>query len=147
MTRKAPRSRRSRAKARGAARYDGARAGRYWGSERLRLGDEFAIVLSAGEPHYVNQAYHRWEMETLLRGLGSARERRVLDLACGLGRVSRVLAGRGARVVGMDNAWAMLLAARRSLRRAGARSPSWAQAVSHRLPFRDASFRDRKSVV
>src|SRR5215470_4487027 len=99
------------------AAYDRALAERYWGSERLKLAEEFKIVLSAGEPRYVNAAYHRWETETLVRALGGARGVRVLDLACGLGRVSRVLARAGARVIGVDNALAMLLAARQNLGR------------------------------
>jgi len=138
--RRAPRARAPRA---AAGAYDRARAELYWGEERLQLGDEFRIVLSAGEAPYVNAAYHRWETGTLVRALGAARGARVLDLACGLGRVGRVLAARGARVVGVDNAGAMLRAARRSLR--GVRGPAarrarWAQAVSDRLPFADASF-------
>jgi ubiquinone/menaquinone biosynthesis C-methylase UbiE len=120
--------------------YDRALAERYWGGERLRLAEEFKIVLSAGEPRYVNAAYHRWETETLARALGDARGVRVLDLACGLGRVSRVLAARGANVVGVDNAFAMLEAARRNLGRQRARA-RLAQAASHALPFAGASFR------
>jgi len=125
------------------AAYDRARAERYWGEERLRLGDEFRIVLSAGEAPHVNAAYHRWETETLGRALGAARGARVLDLACGLGRVARGLAARGAQVIGVDNAGAMLRAARGSLRRgrgAAARRARWVQAVTDRLPFADASF-------
>src|SRR5262245_20828299 len=123
-----------------AADYDRALAERYWGGERLRLAEEFKIVLSAGEPRYVNAAYHRWETETLVRALGHARGVRVLDLACGLGRVSRVLAARGARVTGVDNALAMLRAARRNLGRLDRRA-ALAQAASHALPFADGSFR------
>ncbi len=40
--------------------YDRARAESYWGEERRRLRDEFKIVLSAGEPDFVNAAYHLW---------------------------------------------------------------------------------------
>lgn len=39
---------------------------------------------------------------TLLRLLGDVRDRRVLDAGCGHGYLSRVLAGRGARVVGVE---------------------------------------------
>jgi len=118
--------------------YDRARAERYWGEERLTLGEEFRIVLSAGEPHFVNRAYHVWETETLTRALPRSRGARVLDLACGLGRVSRVLSARGARVVGVDNALAMLRRTRRAL--GGSRRGAVAQAASHALPFADGSF-------
>jgi len=120
--------------------YDRALAERYWGHERLRLAEEFKIVLSAGEPRYVNAAYHHWETETLVRALGNARGVRVLDLACGLGRVSRVLAARGAKVVGVDNALAMLLAARQNLGRHRAKA-SLVQGASNVLPFADGAFR------
>jgi ubiquinone/menaquinone biosynthesis C-methylase UbiE len=122
------------------AAYDRALAERYWGDERLRLAEEFKIVLSAGEPRYVNAAYHHWETETLVRALGNARGVRVLDLACGLGRVSRVLAARGAKVVGVDNALAMLLAARKNLGTHRAKA-SLVQGASNVLPFQDGAFR------
>src|SRR4051812_46357353 len=95
----APQRKRARA---GAARgYDRARAERYWGEERRRLRDEFKIVLSAGEPPFVNAEYHQWEVSTLVGALAPSRGMRVLDLACGLGRVAAPLALSGATVVGV----------------------------------------------
>jgi SAM-dependent methyltransferase len=96
--------------------YDRASAEHYWGEERRKLRDEFRIVLSAGEPPYVNAAYHAWETNTLLASLKPKRGMRVLDLACGLGRVTAPLAATGATVVGVDNAFAMLRAARTKTR-------------------------------
>lgn len=125
-----------------ASSYDRERAERYWGVERRELKDDFRIVLSAGERPAVNAAYHRWESETLLRALPTRSDVRVLDLACGLGRMSAVLAARGIRVLGIDNAMPMLVAARRKLSRAGtrARKPAgWVQSVSHELPVADSS--------
>jgi ubiquinone/menaquinone biosynthesis C-methylase UbiE len=49
---------------------------------------------------------------TLLGLVGDVRGLRVLDLACGSGRVTRALAGRGAAVVGADISDAMLARAR-----------------------------------
>jgi SAM-dependent methyltransferase len=122
------------------ATYDRRLAERYWGVERRRLGETFRIVLSAGEPLAVNAAYHYWETETLVRSLPRGRRRLVLDLACGLGRVASVLAARGVRVVGADNARAMLQAARQAVR-GGRRRPAvgWVQAVSHEIPLAGAS--------
>jgi SAM-dependent methyltransferase len=48
----------------------------------------------------------------LLKLIPDVRERRVLDLACGQGRVSRELARRGAVVVGVDISGALLELAR-----------------------------------
>jgi 2-polyprenyl-3-methyl-5-hydroxy-6-metoxy-1,4-benzoquinol methylase len=138
-------ARRARPRAVAARGYDRARAETYWGEERRRLGDEFKIVLSAGEPAYVNAAYHRWEVSTLVTALAPHRGLRVLDLACGLGRVSAPLALSGATVCGVDNALAMAQAARTKTarlarsRRARVRA-SWAQGFAGALPFADGSF-------
>lgn len=145
-TRSSRRTGPSRSRATKRVAYDRRQAEHYWGDERLRLGEEFRIVLSAGEAHYVNAAYHHWETGMLVRAMGRIRGRRVLDLASGLGRVSRVLTTRGARVVGADNARAMLEAARRGgsprgrLAPRGRRGAMWIQAVSHTLPFAAKSF-------
>lgn len=127
--------------------YDRARAEDYWGDERRRLGEDLRIVLSAGEPHFVNVAYHLWETGSLVSGLGKMRGLRVLDLACGLGRVSRVLAEGGANVIGVDNAFAMLQTSKRKSRNwklPGTKKrrsiPSWLQGTSSALPFDKESF-------
>ena len=51
-------------------------------------------------------------MAALLRVIGDVAGLRMLDLACGHGRLARELARRGARVVGMDLAAALLEKAR-----------------------------------
>jgi SAM-dependent methyltransferase len=125
--------------------YDRAKAERYWGDERRRLKDEFRIVLSAGEAPYVNASYHVWETMSFVRALAPKKGLRVLDLACGLGRVSAPLALTGATVIGVDNAFAMVAQAQKKTQRAAkaekrkARA-GFAQAFSGRLPFADASF-------
>lgn len=48
----------------------------------------------------------------ILACLGPIRGRRILDLGCGKGRFARILAARGARVVGLDVSASMLSTAR-----------------------------------
>lgn len=69
----------------------------------------------------------------VLENLGPLEGRRVLDLGCGKGRFGRVLASRGARVVGLDLSSAMLAeAARLGL--------ACVLGSARRLPFRASSF-------
>ena len=119
------------------AHYDRRAAERYWGAERPRLGEELRIVLSAGEPPWVNAAYHTWETTLLERHLRPRRGQCILDVACGLGRIAAPLPRTGATVVGVDNALAMVRAAAAKGR--GRRS-AFAHAVSGSLPFADATF-------
>jgi len=58
--------------------------------------------------------YHRWEVHgrALVRAVGKVRGLRVLDVGCGQGWFSRQLAGRGARVVGLDWSAGMIAIAR-----------------------------------
>ena len=134
-------------------RYDRRAAERYWGEERRRLGDEARIVLSAGEPPWVNAAYHTWETTLLERHLRPRSGQRILDVACGLGRITAPLARTRATVVGVDNALAMVRAAaaktarvprpqQRGSRRGTGTAPraAFLQAFSGSLPFADASF-------
>src|SRR5258708_40057570 len=55
----------------------------------------------------------------LLELTGSVSGRRLLDLACGQGRIARALARRGAGVVGVDISEALLERARAAERRDG----------------------------
>jgi 2-polyprenyl-6-hydroxyphenyl methylase/3-demethylubiquinone-9 3-methyltransferase len=69
----------------------------------------------------------------ILEALGPFRGRRVLDLGCGKGRFGRILAARGAVVVGLDVSAAMLASGEGS-------GLDRVQGSAARLPFRDASF-------
>jgi SAM-dependent methyltransferase len=78
-----------------------------------------------------------WEVYALAEQLGDLRGRRVLDVGCGTGRLSRALAERaGARVWGVDASPEMLEQAR-------AKAPPGAafkQARAESLPFKDGWF-------
>src|SRR5262245_32027758 len=70
--------------------------------------DEFADFYEAFAP----DVYDDPVTASLLRLVGDVSGRRVLDLACGHGRLARELARRGARVVGSDISAALLDKAR-----------------------------------
>jgi SAM-dependent methyltransferase len=67
---------------------------------------------------------------------GDLAGRRVLDVGCGTGRLAAELAGRGARVWGVDPSAEMLAVARS---RAG-RNVGLKQGAAEQLPFRDGWF-------
>jgi SAM-dependent methyltransferase len=116
--------------------YDRAAAARYWGEERLGAADELAAVLSLREPPAVNRAYDRWERTLVARALEPLAGRSVLDLGCGVGRMTAFLASRGARMVAVDNAAGMLARCRARL---DGTPRSLVQSEASRLPVRDGS--------
>jgi len=83
----------------------------------------------------------RREKEAVLDALGPLDEKRVLEVACGTGRFTVMLAERGADVVGMDISEAMLEQGRRKARTAGVEETlSFMQGDAGRLPFPDDHF-------
>jgi SAM-dependent methyltransferase len=81
-----------------------------------------------------------WQLpEDELRVLGDVAGKDVLELGCGAAQWSILLAGRGARVVGMDNSEQQLEHARRALAAAGVDFPL-VHGSAESLPFEEASF-------
>jgi SAM-dependent methyltransferase len=72
----------------------------------------------------------------MLSLVGDVSGKRVLDLGCGEGRFSRLLAARGADAVGLDPVREMVGAAQGRDRQAGGH----VQGVGERLPFRASAF-------
>jgi demethylmenaquinone methyltransferase/2-methoxy-6-polyprenyl-1,4-benzoquinol methylase len=73
----------------------------------------------------------------------SGETRRVLDLCCGTGAVTRALverAGVGSVVVGLDFSGGMLTRAMEIARQAGLSSIRWVQADAAALPFKAGAF-------
>jgi SAM-dependent methyltransferase len=87
----------------------------YWEDRARRFsseGDGLAAVCAYGMPTFYNRAIdleQRWALAPWLRVRAGTR---VLDVGCGVGRWSRLLAARGARVTGVDLSPTMIAQAR-----------------------------------
>ncbi len=88
----------------------------YWEDRARRFAGEragLAAVCSYGMPEFYNRAIH-WEQRLALAPwLKVDSATRVLDVGCGVGRWSRLLAARGAAVTGVDLSPTMIAEARR----------------------------------
>jgi len=95
----------------------------YWEDRARRFASEgagLAAVCSYGMPEFYNQVIHycqRLALEPWLPKEG--RGTRVLDVGCGVGRWSRMLAARGAQVTGVDLSPTMIKQARHRAARGG----------------------------
>ncbi len=94
----------------------------YWEDRARRFagaGRGLAAVCSYGMPEFYNRAIHLEQRLALDPWLGVGPGCRVLDVGCGVGRWSRLLAARGARVTGVDLSPTMIEEAQRRAARAG----------------------------
>ena len=83
----------------------------------------------------------RREKEAVLDALAPVDGKRILEVACGTGRFTVMLAERGADIVGMDISEAMLEQGRAKARAAGVEETlSFLQGDAGRLPFPDNHF-------
>lgn len=81
------------------------------------------------------------EKEAVLSAVGSVDGKRVLEIACGTGRFTTMLAERGAEIVGLDISPAMLQEGRKKARAAGvADHLDFMRGDAARLPFPDNHF-------
>ena len=102
--------------ARGASLSQAYRPAEYWEDRARRYavkGDGLAAVCSYGMPRFYNRLIHFCQRRALEPWLKTAAGMRVLDVGCGIGRWSRLLAARGARVTGVDLSPTMIAEAQR----------------------------------
>jgi SAM-dependent methyltransferase len=95
---------------------------RYWEDRARRFaveGDGLAAVCAYGMPVFYNRAIDLEQRLALAPWLHVPCGCRVLDLGCGIGRWSRLLAARGAMVTGVDISPTMIREARRRARAEG----------------------------
>ena len=107
----------------------------YWdqrGRDFAGRGAGLRAVCSYGMPAFYNGYIHLTQRLALAKHLRIAPGTEVLDLGCGIGRWSRLLARRGAHVVAVDVAQSMIDEARRRSTREG---------VDHRIDYRVADLR------
>jgi ubiquinone/menaquinone biosynthesis C-methylase UbiE len=91
--------------ARAAGAPPGYRPAEYWEARARRFaadGEGLAAVCSYGMPPFYNRLIHFCQRRALEPWLATAPGLRVLDVGCGVGRWSRLLAARGACVTGVD---------------------------------------------
>ena len=101
----------------------------YWDDRARRFagrGKGLAAVCSYGMPAFYNGLTHLAQRLALAKWLRVPPNTRVLDVGCGVGRWSRLLAARGAVVTGVDLSGAMIAEAERRAAKAG---------ISHRCRF------------
>ncbi|MBW4050137.1 MAG: class I SAM-dependent methyltransferase [Proteobacteria bacterium] len=100
----------------------GCRPAEYWEARARRYaveGDGLAAVCSYGMPGFYNRLIHLSQRRALEPWLRTAAGAKVLDVGCGIGRWSRLLASRGARVTGVDLSPTMIAEAGRRAAAAG----------------------------
>jgi SAM-dependent methyltransferase len=94
----------------------------YWEDRARRFAAEgagLAAVCSYGMPEFYNRMIHLTQQLALARWLRVSPGTRVLDVGCGVGRWSRLLASRGALVTGVDLSPTMIAQANRRARDSG----------------------------
>jgi len=83
----------------------------------------------------------RREKQAVLSALGPLEEKRVLEVACGTGRFTVMMAQQGAEITGLDISGAMLAQGRRKAKAAGVDdNVEFMRGDAARLPFPDDHF-------
>jgi len=115
-------------------------------NDTITLAEEFEWALSCLSPY--GKEFYRLEMEqrtysayhARLQSIGFVGHKDVLDLACGMGQWSLVMAGLNERVQGVDISSERLLWANLLARSRGVKNVSFSWAAMEQLPFEDERF-------
>ncbi|WP_101296238.1 class I SAM-dependent methyltransferase [Halegenticoccus soli] len=103
--------------------------------------DEIAEEYDAKRFSKGGQLIDHREKQAVLEALGDVRDKRVLEIACGTGRFTVMLAERGADIVGLDISSAMMAQGRQKAREAGVSDHiEFMRGDAARLPFPDNHF-------
>jgi ubiquinone/menaquinone biosynthesis C-methylase UbiE len=101
------------------------------------IAEEYDDKRFSGGGRYID----RREKEAVLDALTPLEDKRILEVACGTGRFTVMLADRGADIVGMDISEAMLEQGRRKAAATGVEGElSFMQGDAGRIPFPDDHF-------
>ena len=101
------------------------------------IAEEYDDKRFSGGGRYID----RREKEAVLDALTPLGDKRILEVACGTGRFTVMLADRGADIVGMDISEAMLEQGRRKAAATGVEGElSFMQGDAGRIPFPDDHF-------
>jgi ubiquinone/menaquinone biosynthesis C-methylase UbiE len=103
--------------------------------------DEVAETYDSKRFSKGGQLIDRREKQAVLNALGPLEGKRVLEIACGTGRFTVMLAERGADIVGLDISEAMLQQGRRKAQQVGVSDTlEFLRGDASRLPFPDDHF-------
>jgi ubiquinone/menaquinone biosynthesis C-methylase UbiE len=106
------------------------------------MGSDFNDQAAAYNRWYatpLGQLVDRVEKEAISTLMPAVNGLQLLEVGCGSGNVSLVLARRGARVVGLDASGPMLVRAQDKTRQEGL-AVTWIRGLASHLPFVDESF-------
>ncbi len=129
------------AKKRHGSGYDVHAAAQFW-SRRLQSVEPLSAVLTYNVPPPLNQAYDTWERKTLQALLPSGmKNRKALDIGCGVGRIAVSLAKAGAYVTAVDISADMLATCRNNASKGKVlKRMRFVQSSAHQISFPNEKF-------
>jgi 2-polyprenyl-3-methyl-5-hydroxy-6-metoxy-1,4-benzoquinol methylase len=120
--------------------YEETKAEEYW-SKRVIETDQLAAVLSYNLPSYFNEAYSTWEIACVLDSVPAWEGLEVLDIGCGVGRVTVPVAKAGAKVTAFDNSHTMLELCQKNVSEAGVlERVKFQHGSARQIPAKDGQF-------